>query len=105
MGVGTVDASKADEYLIEQTRRGDEAAWRQIVARFEGRLLAFARSRLAAHSDAEDVVQETFIGFLQSLPHFDPERPLETYLFAILRNKITDLLKKRSPAAAAVVRP
>jgi len=93
-------APQGEELLIEQIRGGDQAAWRQLIQRYEGRLLAFARARLAAHADAEDVVQETFVGFVQSLPHYDARRPLETYLFAILRFKITDLLKKRSPAAA-----
>lgn len=95
-----MDASQADEFLVEQIRRGEQAAWRQFIGRFEGRLQAFARVRLAAHADAEDVVQETFIGFVQSLGYYDAKRSLETYLFAILRNKINDLLKKRASAAA-----
>ena len=32
-----------------------------------------------------DVVQETFIGFLTSLPNYDSRRPLESYLFSIAR--------------------
>lgn len=99
-GSGVLDATQADEFLIERIREGDQAAWREFIARFEGRLQAFARSRLTAHSDAEDVVQEAFIGFVQSLPYFDAKRSLETYLFAILRNKITDFLKKRRAGGA-----
>lgn len=95
-----MDAAQADEFLVEQIRRGEQAAWHQFICRFEGRLQAFARVRLSAHADAEDVVQETFIGFVQSLTYYDATRSLETYLFAILRNKINDLLKKRASAAA-----
>jgi RNA polymerase sigma-70 factor (ECF subfamily) len=86
--------SQADELLVERIRQGDPDAWQKLIARYEGRLLAFARVRLAAFADAEDVVQEAFVGFLQSLPNYDPSRSLETYLFAILRYKITDLMKK-----------
>lgn len=85
----------ADQRLIQQIRQGVEGAWHALIARYQGRLLAFARSRLGSTPDAEDVVQETFIGLLQSLDRFDISRSLETYLFAILRNKILDTLKKR----------
>jgi RNA polymerase sigma-70 factor (ECF subfamily) len=91
----------AEQFLIEQVRAGDEEAWRQLIARYEGRLRAFARMRLPGSADAEDAVQEVFLGFLQSLPHFDASRSLETYLFAILRYKIGDACRrKRMPTPA-----
>lgn len=91
-----MDAAKgADQFLIEQVREGHEAAWRQLIDRYAGRLLAFARARTASLSDAEDLVQETFVGFLQSLDHYNPARSLETYLFSILRYKLYDQLRQR----------
>ena len=44
---------------------------------------------------ADDLVQETFLGFLRSLPRYDASRSLETYLFAILRNKLSDHVRRR----------
>jgi len=85
----------ADQYLVEQIRSGSESAWRQLIERFSGRLLAFARARTARLSDAEDLVQDTFVGFLQSLANFDASRSLETYLFTILRYKLYDLLRQK----------
>jgi len=85
----------ADHFLVEQIRAGSESAWRQLIDRFTGRLLAFARARTASLSDAEDLVQECFVGFLQSIAHYDPARSLETYLFTILRYKLYDLLRQR----------
>jgi len=85
----------AEAYLVEQIRGGSQSAWRDLIDRYSGRLLAFARARTASLSDAEDLVQETFIGFLQSATHFDPSRSLETYLFTILRYKLYDLLRSR----------
>ena len=90
-----MEPASADEFLVEQIRRGGQAAWRQLIERYEGRLLAFARSRTARFADAEDLVQDTFIGFAQSLPHYDASRSLETYLFTILRYKLCDLLRSR----------
>jgi RNA polymerase sigma-70 factor (ECF subfamily) len=91
----TDPVENADHFLVEQIRGGSESAWRQLIDRFTGRLLAFARARTAGLSDAEDLVQETFVGFLQSLAHYDPSRSLETYLFTILRHKLYDLLRQR----------
>ncbi len=90
-----MDSQNADEYLVEQIRSGDESAWRQLIERYEGRLTAYARMRTASLADAEDLVQESFVGFLQSLRHYDSRRTLETYLFTILRYKLCDQLRKR----------
>ncbi|HTL29540.1 MAG TPA: sigma-70 family RNA polymerase sigma factor [Tepidisphaeraceae bacterium] len=84
------ELSQADQYLIEQIRSRNSAGWSQLVARYQGRLLAFARGKINRREDAEDLVQETFIGFLQSLPRFRAELSLETFLFMILRRKIID---------------
>ncbi|MCZ6698675.1 MAG: sigma-70 family RNA polymerase sigma factor [Planctomycetota bacterium] len=90
-----METHDADSFLIEAIRHGDQRAWRQLIDRYQGRLLAFARSRLGAGSDAEDALQETFLGFVTSLKHFDAGRSLETYLFAILRYKIGEVLTKK----------
>src|SRR5207302_2270728 len=87
-------ASEGDRLLIQQIRLGDSRAWETLIARYEGRLLAFVERRLRDRSTSEDVVQETFIGFLNSLPHFDDRRELQTYLFTIASHKLTDHLRR-----------
>jgi RNA polymerase sigma-70 factor (ECF subfamily) len=87
-------ASDSDRLLIQQIRQGDKAAWDQLIARYEGRLLAFAERRLRDRASSEDVVQEAFVGFVNSLPNFDDKRELQTYLFTITAHKITDQLRK-----------
>src|SRR5437868_5091874 len=87
-------ASEADRLLIQQIRQADPRAWENLIARYEGRLLAFVERRLHDRSTSEDVVQETFIGFLNSLPHFDDRRELQTYLFTIASHKLTDHLRR-----------
>ncbi len=86
--------SQSDSLLIRRIRAGETDAWGELIAQFEGRLLAFVESRLRNRSAAEDVVQEAFIGFLTSLPNYDPRRPLEAYLFSIAAHKLTDYLRR-----------
>ena len=80
--------------LIERIRTGDQQAWEECIVQYEGRLLAFVDSRLRSRATSEDVVQETFLGFLISLPNYDQRTKLETYLFSIAAHKLTDVLRR-----------
>src|SRR6516165_6661638 len=84
----------SDRLIIAQIRQGDAHAWEDLIARYEGRLLAFVNRRLHDRAASEDVVQETFVGFLNSLPNFDDKRELQTYLFTIASHKLTDHLRR-----------
>ena len=94
------NTSHPDMLLVEQIRSGQPEAWNTLIAQYEGRLLSFVDSRLRRRASSEDVVQETFIGFLTSLPNYDTRRPLESYLFSIAAHKMTDYLRRegRRPA-------
>ena len=80
-------ATDYDYILVDRIRRGESQAWDELIGRFDGRLLAFVESRLRNRSVSEDVVQETFIGFLTSLPNYDVSRSLESYLFSIAAHR------------------
>lgn len=87
-------AAEADRLLVGRVRAGDEGAWQELINRYEGRLLAFASSRLGNRQAAEDAVQEAFLGFIVSLPNYDERTPLESYLFSITAHKLTDSLRR-----------
>src|SRR5207247_1475032 len=57
--------SEADRYLLERISAGEAEGWTQLVQRYQGRLLAFARGRLSRKEEAEDLVQDTFVAFLE----------------------------------------
>ena len=98
------ESSQTDQLLIDRIRAKEPDAWNELIARFEGRLLAFVRSRANSRPAAEDIVQETFIGFLTSLPNYDKRRSLESYLFSIAAHKLTDHLRRegRRPTSPLV---
>ncbi|MFN9719611.1 MAG: RNA polymerase sigma factor [Planctomycetota bacterium] len=87
-------ASEADRQLVERIRAGEPDAWQQCIDLYEGRLLAFARTRLADRSAAEDIVQETLLGFLKALPNYDERTPLESWLFSIAAHKLIDFMRR-----------
>ena len=88
------DPQETDSLLVERIREGDQRAWEDLIQRYEGRLLAFAESRIRNRAASEDIVQDAFIGFLTSLPNYDGRRPLESYLFSICAYKLTDYLRR-----------
>lgn len=98
--------SRAEKSLIDRIRRGESDAWGDLIARYEGRLLAFVEGRVGRRAVAEDIVQETLLGFLTSLPNYDGKRSLESYLFSICAYKLTDHLRRegRRPALPFAVR-
>jgi RNA polymerase sigma-70 factor (ECF subfamily) len=90
-------SSESDRILVQTIRSGGgraDRAWEELVQRYEGRLRAYVRRRLRDHAATDDVVQETFIGFLHSLTNFDDKRDLQTWLFTIASHKVTDQLRK-----------
>ncbi len=91
----SVNDSLTDADLVRQIRAQRPDAWEELIARFERRLLAFAEQRLSDRGAAEDVVQETFLGFLRALPNYDANTPVETFLFAIVSHKLKDVLRQR----------
>jgi RNA polymerase sigma-70 factor (ECF subfamily) len=93
--------TESDRLLIQRIRSNDQKAWIELDKRYRGRLTAYVRRRLKDHASVEDVVQETFIGFNNSLPNFDDKRDLQTWLFTIAAHKVTDQLRRigRRPAS------
>lgn len=87
-------ASDADKQLVARIRQGEAEAWQECIDLYEGRLIAFARSRLTDRSLAEDIVQETFMGFLKALPNYDDNTPLESWLFSIAAHKLIDAMRR-----------
>ncbi len=59
------------------------------------KMLSFARLQLSDDALAEDVVQEALTGALKNAEAFARAASLQTWVFAILKNKIADALRNR----------
>jgi RNA polymerase sigma-70 factor (ECF subfamily) len=86
----TVHASErdwpGDERAVSRFLAGDVLGFEQIVRHYSGMVFSLA-ARLVGPSDAEDVVQETFLRAWHSLARFRGESSLKTWLYAIALNR------------------
>jgi RNA polymerase sigma factor (sigma-70 family) len=57
--------------------------------------MSFARAKLTQRADCEDIVQETLVAFIKALDDYRGDCGLETYLFTILRRKISDSFRRK----------
>jgi RNA polymerase sigma factor (sigma-70 family) len=87
--------SEADQHLLQLIRAGDHDGWSQFVARFQGRLIAYATRQVGQTATAEDLVQETFVAFLKYINDYREECELESFLFQILRRRIVDHYRRQ----------
>jgi RNA polymerase sigma-70 factor, ECF subfamily len=83
--------------LTGDRQLADEAALRAAYAAHGPELYRFAARALGDNGAAEEVVQETFLRAWRSGDRFDPALgSLRTWLFAIARNVVIDVTRKRS---------
>ncbi len=88
-------AKQNDEELVENSRRGDLAAFKELVIRHEGKVAGVVRSMLGSTPEAEDVGQEVFIRFYESLGKFRGDSAVSTYLTRIAINLSLNEIKRR----------
>ncbi|MFC1725274.1 RNA polymerase sigma factor [candidate division KSB1 bacterium] len=87
--------AKTDEELISEAREGDNEAFREIVNRYESLVASTVIGMLGRCPEADDVGQETFIRFYNSLKKFRGESGVGTYLTRIAINLSLNELKRR----------
>lgn len=85
---------KIDEArLIDQIRRGDQAAFRMLVERYGQHVFQTAYSVLKNAKEAEDAAQEVFLQIYKSLPDYRSQG-LKTWITRIAVNKAIDAKRK-----------
>lgn len=88
-----------DRDLIQAHRKGDKVAFEQLVDLYVDRVYSFSRRLSGDASIADDATQETFIKVWKSLGKFDEAKSFKTWIFAIARNSVIDMLRKRKDVA------
>jgi RNA polymerase sigma-70 factor, ECF subfamily len=87
--------SESLQEVIIQAQGGDLGAFRKIVDAHQQFIFRVAYRLVQNTSDAEDIVQETFIRLWKNLHRYKPEIKLTTWLYKIVTNLSLDELKAR----------
>jgi RNA polymerase sigma-70 factor (ECF subfamily) len=77
------DAS--DEELVQSARRGDTAAFDELVRRFRGAVIAVAEQTTGSRDCAEDVAQDAFLQAFRALPQLQDPQKFGHWLYVIAR--------------------
>ena len=88
---------QSDERLIVLVRRGNNAAFETLVARYQSRLLAFCRHMLGSREDAEDVLQEVFAASFNAIVADERAIHVRPWLYRIARNRSLNHLRRVQP--------
>jgi RNA polymerase sigma-70 factor, ECF subfamily len=81
-----VELSPSERTQLTALRRGDENAFRQLVAEYHGSLVRIAQMYVDDRVVAEEVAQEAWLGVLRGLDRFEGRSSIKTWLFTIVSN-------------------
>jgi RNA polymerase sigma-70 factor (ECF subfamily) len=86
--------SVSDEVLVARTAAGDRNSYRNLVEKYQGKLLSLAFEILKSQEDAEDVVQEAFVKAFLSLNSFKGQSSFYTWIYRITYNMAIDVKRR-----------
>ena len=86
---------KSDEDLMAAYVAGSEAAFAELFERYRSMLARFFARRGRSTTEAQDLVQETFLNVHRARSDFRLGDPVRPWLFAIARNLCNDHGRRR----------
>ena len=92
-------AAVEEAELVQRARKGDLAAYDQLVQRYQERIYATVYHMTSNHEDANDLTQEAFIKGYQALKSFKGGSSFYTWVYRIAVNKTINFLKQRKNRA------
>lgn len=100
------EAGELDDVTLARAQRGEAAACRALVERYERPVFALLGRMVGAAGPVEDLAQETFLQVFRALPTFSIQGParLSTWILTIASRRAIDELRRRElrPQPAAL---
>ena len=91
-----------DQEVVAQARLGREAAYRELVRRYERPIFSLIYRMVRNRELAEDLAQETFVKALKAVGSYRPEYKFSSWIFKIANNAAIDHLRKRELATLSI---
>ena len=83
-----------DGQLVAATRRGDDAAFEQLYARYQGPIAGYVQKMVKDHARAEDITQDIFISALRRMRETDRPIAFKPWVYEIARNACIDQFRR-----------
>jgi RNA polymerase sigma-70 factor (ECF subfamily) len=81
--------------LVQRAQAGEEAAFREIVERYQSKVFSIIHGIVRQRNDVEDIAQQVFAKIYLSVRNFDFRSSLITWIYKITVNECFDYLRKR----------
>lgn len=82
------------EKLVEEIKRGNETAYRKLIAEYQDMVISTCYGLVQNKEDAEDVAQEVFVKVFQSINQFRQDSKLSSWIYRIAVNQSLNTLRK-----------
>jgi RNA polymerase sigma-70 factor (ECF subfamily) len=87
--------------LVDRFVKGDNAAFSELVGRFQKKVYFLAYQVLGNHLDADEVLQETFVRVYRKRKELSDVANFTSFVIRIASNYAIDLVRKRKSQATA----
>jgi len=84
-----------DQEVVERASTGSEAAYRELVRRYQRPVFSLIYRMVRDRELAEDLTQETFVKVLNAIDRYRPEYKFSSWIFKIANNAAIDHLRRR----------
>ena len=81
--------------LVRRAQSGDEAAFREIVEKYQSKVFSIIHGIVRQRNDVEDIAQQVFAKVYFSIRNFDFRSSLITWIYKITVNECFDYLRKK----------
>jgi RNA polymerase sigma-70 factor (ECF subfamily) len=72
-----------DAGLVDRLRAGEEAAFADLVRRYQPQLLRLAEATVGSRAVAQEVTQDTWLAVMRGVDRFEGRSSFKTWLFHI----------------------
>src|SRR5713101_2698276 len=86
----------SDQEIVAWAKQGHEAAFRELVRRYERPVFSLLYRMVRHRALSEDLAQETFIKVLNGIKSYKPEFKFSSWIFKIANNAAIDHIRRRS---------
>lgn len=87
---------KTDEEIAKEAQQGDGESFGLLVARYEQKLVRYAKKFIFNGEDAKDIVQEVFIKAYVNIQSFDAGRSFSSWIYRVAHNEFINAIKKKN---------